>query len=968
MKRFLSILVFILMCTASFSQKTPASTPGRYAKKMAATVMDIWKDSFALEGKPAKWTYDMGVILKGFEGIWLNTGEVGYYNYIQRQMDFFVQEDGSIKTYKKEEFNIDNINNGKILLLLYRVTLKEKYLKAAKLLREQLNDHPRTKEGGFWHKKIYPKQMWLDGLYMAQPFYAEYAWLSHADSSFNDIANQFIWMERHARDPATGLLYHAYDESREMKWSDPVKGTSPHFWSRAMGWYATALVDALEFFPDTHPGKKAMKDILNRLVQAIANFQDPGTGLWYDVMNYNGPGKEKNYFEASASSQFVYAIAKGVRKGWLPAEKIKIANKGYTGIINRFIKGGETGAVHLHGTVKVSGLGGNPYRDGSFEYYMSEPVIVNDPKGIGAFLLASNEMELQRNQSAGRRKTVVMDNYFNRETKQDAFGNTVVFHYKWWEKDNGGFSLLGHVFNKYGVQTETLDEAPDQENLARASIYLLVDPDWPKENKNPNYISQSHIDALYNYVRNGGVLVMMANDSNNVEFKHYNELAKKFGIQWKENMRHDVIDNNFAQGALEIGAANPIFKTTKRVFIKQVCTQSLSKPAIAVYTDQNSDILMSVARVGKGTVFAVGDPWFYNEYMDGRKLPAEYENYKAAEELVQWLIKQASPPAQQAGSSQMKKIIVAADGSGDHITIQGAINSLPDSSVVPRWIYIKKGRYTEKLYIEKNNIVFEGEDRESTIITASIARDEWRCGHTDDWGVATMNIGANDITLKNLTITNSFGFEFSERTIFCPSDTSAHKLKTLRKDGHQMALRTMNATRLKAVNCRFRSYGGDTVSPWEVENGLWYFRNCIMEGGVDFYCPRGWAWAENCEFISHTGPAAIWHDGSRVQDSKTVLMNCKFSGYDGFLLGRYHRDAQFYLVNCFFSKNMRDSAIYRVATNNTIQWGDRVYYYNCRREGGKDFAWYRNNLPAGIQPDKINTEWVFRNLWHPEKE
>lgn len=314
------------------------------------------------------------------------------------------------------------------------------------------------------------------------------------------------------------------------------------------------------------------------------------------------------------------------------------------------------------------------------------------------------------------------------------------------------------------------------------------------------------------------------------------------------------------------------------------------------------------------------------------------------------------------------KIIVAKDGSGDYKTIQGAINSLPELSATQRVIFIKKGVYSEKLYIEKSNIIFEGEDREHTIITASVARDEWRCGHADDWGVATMNVGADDITLKNLTIANSFGFDYKEpHTIYCAPDTSAGKMKTLRKDGHQMALRTMNATRLKAINCRFRAYGGDTVSPWEVNNGMWYFKDCIMEGGVDFYCPRGWAWAENCEFITHTGPAAIWHDGSAHEDSKTVLMNCTFKGYDGFMLGRYHRDAQFYLINCVFADNMRDSAIYRVPAGNVIQWGHRVYYYNCHRAGGKDFAWYKNNLPAGVNLKDITVNWVFGNRWNPEK-
>lgn len=317
---------------------------------------------------------------------------------------------------------------------------------------------------------------------------------------------------------------------------------------------------------------------------------------------------------------------------------------------------------------------------------------------------------------------------------------------------------------------------------------------------------------------------------------------------------------------------------------------------------------------------------------------------------------------------RIKTIVVAADGSGNFRSIQGALNSLDDSSAAPRRILVKKGRYEEKIYVEKANVIIEGEDREKTIIVTSIARDEWRCGHTDDWGVATMNVGANDLTLLNLTISNEYGFTREEKTIWCASDTSASKMKTVRKDGHQMALRTMNmATRLKAVNCRFRAFGGDTVSPWETMNGMWYFKDCVMEGGVDFYCPRGWAWAENCEFITHTGPAAIWHDGSGNEDSKTVLVNCRFTGYDGFQLGRYHRDAQFFLVGCRFAANMKDADIYLVPTGNVLKWGRRIYYTNCHREGGKDFSWYRDNLPATIPASAITVNWVFGDRWHPEK-
>ena len=630
MKKIIVIALLFFMLSA------PAQNKNR-SEQLAATVMNTWKDSFSLDNKPVKWTYDMGVILKGFEGIWMNTGNAAYYNYIQKQMDVFINDDGSIKTYKQDEYNIDNVNNGKLLLLLYRVTLKEKYLKAAKLLREQLNHQPRTIEGGFWHKKIYPYQMWLDGLYMGEPFYAEYAWLAHEDTAFNDIANQFIRMEQHARDAKTGLLYHAWDESKQQQWADKTTGHSPNFWARAMGWYAAALVDALDYFPEQHPQRKTLIDILNRLVNAIEKVQDKQTGLWYDILNL--PTKEKNYPEASASCQFVYAIAKGVRKGYLPVVKIAIAKKGYAGIIKRFIKI-ENGQTNLYGTVKVSGLGGNPYRDGSYEYYMSEPVIINDPKGIGAFILASNEMEMLPSLPVGKGKTVLLDNYFNHETRKEANGDEVPFHYLWDEMDNNGYSIFGHVFNKYGVQTKTLTTAPTSQRLKAANIYIIVDPDTEKETKTPNYSQPNDIVAIQDWVKAGGVLLLMGNDSGNVEFQHFNQLAEKFGIHFNGDSKNKVQGNNFGQGAIMIPASHPVFTNPKKIYIKELSTIQASPPATIVLKNGDDNII-AVSRLGKGTVIAVGDPWLYNEYTDGRKLPAEYENYKAAADLVQWLIKQS---------------------------------------------------------------------------------------------------------------------------------------------------------------------------------------------------------------------------------------------------------------------------------------------------------------------------------------
>jgi pectinesterase len=316
----------------------------------------------------------------------------------------------------------------------------------------------------------------------------------------------------------------------------------------------------------------------------------------------------------------------------------------------------------------------------------------------------------------------------------------------------------------------------------------------------------------------------------------------------------------------------------------------------------------------------------------------------------------------------LDRIVVDTSGKGDYKTIQGAINSLPDTAAQSRVIFIRKGVYAEKIYLEKHNITLLGEDREKTIITQAIARDEWRCIHNDDWGVATVNTDGNDITFQNLTITNSFGFDNrAAKIIPCSSDTITHQ-KKIAKNSHQMALRTMKSTRLKAINCRFRAFGGDTVSPWNVQEGLFYFKDCIMEGGVDFYCPRGWAWAENCHFIAHSGVAAIWHDGSVHEDSKTVLKNCTFEGFDGFNLGRYHRDAQFYLINCTFPQNMSDKDIYLVSTSNKLQWGRRVYYYNTHRQGG-DYAWHKDNLHTAKGSPTINDitiNWLYKGQWQPD--
>jgi PelA/Pel-15E family pectate lyase len=315
-----------------------------------------------------------------------------------------------------------------------------------------------------------------------------------------------------------------------------------------------------------------------------------------------------------------------------------------------------------------------------------------------------------------------------------------------------------------------------------------------------------------------------------------------------------------------------------------------------------------------------------------------------------------------------QEVTVALDGSGNFRSIQEAINSLPDAAKEQRVILIKKGTYREKLFIEKDFITLKGEDKNETIIIISEARDIFKCSHPDDWGVATINLKGSDINIDNLSFINEYGFNAPKEDISfpCANDTSAKKEKTVRKVGHQMALRSFNTTRLTVTNCIFRSGGGDTVSPWNADEGMFYFKDCIMEGYVDMYCPRGWALADHCEFICHSKEAAIWHDGSKNEKSKTVFFNCKFSGDEGFKLGRWHRDAQFFLFDCRFSREMADVNIYqKVATPpNVIQWGQRVYYYNCHRDGG-DYEWHKNNLPASIGINDITAAWVYDYKWKP---
>jgi unsaturated rhamnogalacturonyl hydrolase len=277
------------------------------------------------------------------------------------------------------------------LLLLYRVTLDQRYATAATQLYQQLVHQPRNPSGGFFHKEKYPNQMWLDGLYMAEPFYAEYAATFHHPEAFNDITRQYVLMDEHARDSSTGLLFHAWDESKQEPRANKQTSLSSQFWARGMGWHMMALVDTLDYDPEDDPGRSELVALLDRDAAAVVRYQDGASGLRFQVLDKGG--REGNYLQASASCMFVYALSKGVRRGYLPSRHLENSQRAYRAILDRFIQSGPGGEVTLTGAVKSVDLGGDPYRDGSCAYYLSEKTLANDPKGVGSFLFASAEMK-----------------------------------------------------------------------------------------------------------------------------------------------------------------------------------------------------------------------------------------------------------------------------------------------------------------------------------------------------------------------------------------------------------------------------------------------------------------------------------------------------------------------------------------------------------------------------------------------
>ena len=550
--------LFVLIANMQFAIAQSKSL----AAEAAATAMTtLWNESFSVDaGKPVKWTYDQSLVLHGIERLWIQTANPEYFSFLQKSMEL----------YKAQDYNRDNVLFGRILLTLYNVTGQVQYYKAASLLRDHLKGQMLAKEGK---------------LYMEQPFYAAYAKQFHEPEAFDEIANQFIWMEKHARDAKSGIA----------------------------GSYEMALVDVLENFPAMHPKRDTLIAILKRVADAINKAQNPLTGLWYDALNI--PKQNENDLECNASAMFVCAIAKAVRLGLLPTRYLVVSTKGYNGIVKQYIKKEGKGSANL------------------------KESLIADSKGIVAFIQAANEMEWHATLKLGKKQVFLLDDYYNAEKKKDIKGVEYAYHYKWPEMYNNGFSFLGNVITSNGLQTKTLSEAPTVSNLKDASIYMIVDPDNITDNPTPNYMNDKDAQEIYNWVKAGGVLVLFHNDKPNADFAAFNKLSDLFGVHFNEDTYNRVVGKDYEGGKIDVPTKHQILKNVQTIYQKEVCSITAKAPAKSVLT-KGDLVVFATAKIGKGTVFATGDPWLYNEYTDGRMLPAMYQNAEAANDLVKWLIAQ----------------------------------------------------------------------------------------------------------------------------------------------------------------------------------------------------------------------------------------------------------------------------------------------------------------------------------------
>lgn len=351
----------------------------------------LWNIESIRQGKKPSWNYIDGCMITALLCASEITGETKYADFAEKFIDYYVFDDGSIRGYSKEKYNLDDVNEGKVLFELYEKTGKEKYKKAIFLLESQLEEQPRTVTGNFWHKKIYPNQIWLDGLYMGQVFstlFKKY----FGNKDYSDVVNQFKNVRKLMFDEDKKLYYHGCDCSKTAFWADKETGRSKSFWLRAIGWFCISLIDNIDYIDDENAKAELVK-IFAEAIDGISQYADAETGMYYQVVDQGG--REGNYLETSGSSMIAYAMMKGARLGVIDKKYAEMGRKTFDGICKKYLSISDNGDLNLGGICLVAGLGpeDNKRRDGTFEYYISEPVVENDAKGVAPFVLCYTEVK-----------------------------------------------------------------------------------------------------------------------------------------------------------------------------------------------------------------------------------------------------------------------------------------------------------------------------------------------------------------------------------------------------------------------------------------------------------------------------------------------------------------------------------------------------------------------------------------------
>jgi unsaturated rhamnogalacturonyl hydrolase len=376
----------------------PPSAGDLWSVRMADSVLKRYPNATKLNsiGSP-NWNYTQGFTLTALDAVYRITKNQKYWNYVVAYYDGTIDGQGKIGGgYSMDEYSLDLITPGRALRIVLAETAKEKFRTALQTLRSQLRNQPRNSVGGFWHKKRYPNQMWLDSVYMGPLFHLQYGLDTKEQAAVDEAILQFTLLQEHTRDTKTGLYFHGWDESRKEKWSNPTTGTSASFWGRGVGWYAMALVDVLESLPESHPKRPALLAILTELMTAIRNVADPQSGVWFQVLDQGS--REGNYLESSASCMLCYAVLKSARLGYVDETFRELGRRSFDGIIKQFIRVQNSGEVTITNGCLGAGLGPDPltgnYRDGSFTYYATERKGDNATQAVPAFILASLEYEL----------------------------------------------------------------------------------------------------------------------------------------------------------------------------------------------------------------------------------------------------------------------------------------------------------------------------------------------------------------------------------------------------------------------------------------------------------------------------------------------------------------------------------------------------------------------------------------------